>query len=78
MFVLMQFYQLMEFKEIRPLLYICDCEIGISPLNFMMIMDMPEDSPFFSSEGFRFVDTICHNVLWYLTLWYIMVYRTVV
>jgi hypothetical protein len=45
----------MDFKAIRPLLCVRDCEVESSPLNFTMIMDMPEDSPFFTSDNFRLV-----------------------
>jgi nucleolar protein 14 len=45
----------MEFKALSPLLSVRNCEVKSSPLNFTMIMDMPEDSPFFSSDNFRFV-----------------------
>uniref|UniRef100_A0A2N9HSV5 Nucleolar protein 14 n=1 Tax=Fagus sylvatica TaxID=28930 RepID=A0A2N9HSV5_FAGSY len=44
---------LLEFKALGPLLCIRDCVDEISPLNFIMIMDMPENSPFFSSDNFR-------------------------
>ncbi|KAL4639817.1 hypothetical protein ACB092_03G245500 [Castanea dentata] len=48
-----QFNHLTELKALRPLLCIRNCVDEISPLNFIMIMDMPEDSPFFSSDNFR-------------------------
>uniref|UniRef100_A0A2N9EUF7 Nucleolar protein 14 n=1 Tax=Fagus sylvatica TaxID=28930 RepID=A0A2N9EUF7_FAGSY len=48
-----QYYHLIEFKALGPLLCIRDCVDEISPLNFIMIMDMPENSPFFSSDNFR-------------------------
>ncbi|GMY20175.1 nucleolar protein 14 [Fagus crenata] len=50
-----QHYHLIEFKALGPLLCIRDCVDEISPLNFIMIMDMPENSPFFSSDNFSFV-----------------------
>ncbi|KAG6708692.1 nucleolar protein 14 isoform X1 [Carya illinoinensis] len=47
------FYYRLEFKALRPLLCIRDREIEIGPLNFIALMDMPEDSPFFTSDTFR-------------------------
>lgn len=55
LFILLQFNHLTELKAFRPLLCIHNCVDEISPLNFIMIMDMPEDSPFFSSDNFRLV-----------------------
>ncbi|KAK9277046.1 hypothetical protein L1049_006585 [Liquidambar formosana] len=48
-----QFYYLMELKVLRPLLCIRESVNEISPLDFLVIMDMPEDSSFFSSDNFR-------------------------
>ncbi|GAV69844.1 Nop14 domain-containing protein [Cephalotus follicularis] len=48
-----EFYHLMELKALRPLLRICDCVYDISPLNFLMVVGMQEDSSFFSSDSFR-------------------------
>ncbi|XP_012082545.1 nucleolar protein 14 isoform X2 [Jatropha curcas] len=48
-----EFYRQMELKELGPLLCMHHCVNEISPLNFFMIMDMPEDSAFFSSDNFR-------------------------
>ncbi|KAG8634316.1 nucleolar protein 14 isoform X2 [Manihot esculenta] len=48
-----QFYHLVELKALGPLLFIRHCVNEISPLNFFMIMDMPENSAFFSSDNFR-------------------------
>jgi hypothetical protein len=45
----------MELKEIKPLLHIHDHVNEIRPLNFLMVMDMQEDTSFFSSDDFRFV-----------------------
>lgn len=55
MFILLQFYYRLEFKALGPLLCIRDREVEISPLNFIVLMDMPEDSPFFTSDTFRLV-----------------------
>jgi nucleolar protein 14 len=68
-FILLQHYHLTEFKALGPLLCIRDCVDEISPLNFIMIMDMPENSPFFSSDNFRLVvdgfrlSTLLYNML---------------
>ncbi|GLT28770.1 hypothetical protein SLA2020_036780 [Shorea laevis] len=48
-----QDYQLMELKALRPLLHIHGSVSEINPLNFLMVMNMPEDSAFFSSDNFR-------------------------
>ncbi|XP_021654756.2 uncharacterized protein LOC110645812 isoform X2 [Hevea brasiliensis] len=48
-----QFYHLVELKALGPVLFIRHCVNEISPLNFFMIMDMPEDSAFLSSDNFR-------------------------
>ncbi|XP_030449265.1 uncharacterized protein LOC115671769 isoform X1 [Syzygium oleosum] len=48
-----QFGGLIEFRVQRPLLCIRECASEFSPLNFLRIIDMPEESPFFSSDGFR-------------------------
>lgn len=48
-----QFYHLMELKELKPLLHIHDHVNEIRPLNFLMVMDMQEDTSFFSSDDFR-------------------------
>ncbi|KAF2308658.1 hypothetical protein GH714_011888 [Hevea brasiliensis] len=50
-----QFYHLVELKALGPVLFIRHCVNEISPLNFFMIMDMPEDSAFLSSDNFSFV-----------------------
>ncbi|GMJ03745.1 hypothetical protein like AT1G69070 [Hibiscus trionum] len=48
-----QFYHLMELKALRPLLHIRDGVDDINPLNLLMVMEMSDDSPFFSSNNFR-------------------------
>ncbi|XP_022776704.1 nucleolar protein 14-like isoform X2 [Durio zibethinus] len=48
-----QFCHLMELKALRPLLRIHDCVDEINPLNFIMVMDISDDSSFFSSDNFR-------------------------
>ncbi|KHM99344.1 Nucleolar protein 14 [Glycine soja] len=48
-----QLYHLMELKALKPLLCIHETVNEISPLNFFKIIDMPEDSSFFTSVSFR-------------------------
>ncbi|KAF7124640.1 hypothetical protein RHSIM_Rhsim12G0073500 [Rhododendron simsii] len=48
-----QWHHFMEIKTPSPLLCIHTCVKEISPLDFFKLMDMPEDSPFFSSDNFR-------------------------
>lgn len=48
-----QFYELMELKALRPLLCIRECVDQIDPLNFLTLMDLPEDDSFLSSNNFR-------------------------
>lgn len=48
-----QLCHFMELKALGPLLCIHSCVKEISPLDFLELMDMPEDSPFFSSDNFR-------------------------
>ncbi|KAI9169402.1 hypothetical protein LWI28_011879 [Acer negundo] len=47
-----EFYHL-RIQVLRPLLCIRDRVNDIRPLNFLTIMNMPEDSSFFSSDDFR-------------------------
>ncbi|PON97246.1 Nucleolar protein [Trema orientale] len=48
-----QYYYLMELKELQPLLCLRGCVNKIDPLNLFTIMDLPEDSSFFDSDNFR-------------------------
>ncbi|XAR55941.1 hypothetical protein NMG60_11036192 [Bertholletia excelsa] len=48
-----QLSHFMELKTLGPLLCISGCVKEIYPLDFLNIMDMPEDSPYFSSDNFR-------------------------
>ncbi|KAK6921872.1 Nucleolar protein 14 [Dillenia turbinata] len=48
-----QAYGLLELKAIGPLLCIGDRVDEISPLDFIMLVDLPEDSSFFRSDNFR-------------------------
>ncbi|KAI3693885.1 hypothetical protein L1987_76840 [Smallanthus sonchifolius] len=46
-------YHLMELKSPKPLLHICGTVNEIKPLDFLMLMDSPDDSSYFTSENFR-------------------------
>ncbi|KAJ0736884.1 putative nucleolar protein [Helianthus annuus] len=46
-------YHLMELKSPKPLLRIHDTVVEIKPLDFLTLMDSPDDSPYFTSENFR-------------------------
>ncbi|XP_028761910.1 nucleolar protein 14-like [Neltuma alba] len=48
-----QFYQLVELKAPKHLLCMQEAINEISPLNFIKMIDTPEDSSFFSSDDFR-------------------------
>ncbi|KAK1360924.1 Nucleolar protein 14 [Heracleum sosnowskyi] len=48
-----QLYHLMELKAPKPLLCIQGSLNKIHPLDFLSILDLPEDSPYFSSDEFR-------------------------
>ncbi|KAF6135508.1 hypothetical protein GIB67_015361 [Kingdonia uniflora] len=44
---------LLELKMLKPWLRLRDSISEIQPLNFLMVVDMPNESPFFSSDSFR-------------------------
>ncbi|KAJ0914219.1 putative nucleolar protein [Helianthus annuus] len=46
-------YHLMELKSPKPLLRIRGTVVEIKPLDFLTLMDSPDDSPYFTSENFR-------------------------
>ncbi|KAK4423666.1 Nucleolar protein 14 [Sesamum alatum] len=48
-----QLYHLMELKTLRPLLCIQGHVEKIDSLDFLMLMDLPDDSPYFASDMFR-------------------------
>ncbi|KAL0327101.1 UNVERIFIED_CONTAM: Nucleolar complex protein 14 [Sesamum angustifolium] len=48
-----QLYHLMELKTLRPLLSIQGRIEKINSLDFLMLMDLPDDSPYFASDMFR-------------------------
>ncbi|GFP87290.1 nucleolar protein 14 [Phtheirospermum japonicum] len=48
-----QLYHLMELKTLRPLLRIEERVDGINSLDFLKIMDLPDESPYFTSDNFR-------------------------
>lgn len=43
----------MEARALRPLLCVTGVVNEISPLNFLELMDMPEDTVYFNSDNFR-------------------------
>lgn len=45
----------MELKSLRPLLRIQGHVKEIKSLDFLTLMDLPDDSPYFTSDTFRFV-----------------------
>lgn len=45
----------MELKSPKPLLCIRGTVDDIKPLDFLMLMDSPDDSPYFTSDNFRLV-----------------------
>ncbi|KAK6931369.1 Nucleolar protein 14 [Dillenia turbinata] len=56
-----QVYSLLELKALGPLLCIGDRVDEISPLDFIMLVDLPEDSSFFSYDNFSFVKGRDHD-----------------
>ncbi|XP_054810709.1 uncharacterized protein LOC129312133 [Prosopis cineraria] len=48
-----QFYQLVELKTTKHLLRMQETVNEVSPLDFIKMINTPEDSPFFSSDDFR-------------------------
>ncbi|KAG9447738.1 hypothetical protein H6P81_013866 [Aristolochia fimbriata] len=48
-----QWHYLMDIKTLKPWLHIRGSVSEIHPLDFLAIMDMPDDSPFFNSDNFR-------------------------
>ncbi|CAI8594698.1 unnamed protein product [Vicia faba] len=48
-----QLYHLMELKDLKPLVCINESVDKINALNFFKLIDMPEDSPFFTTDDFR-------------------------
>ncbi|KAL0446980.1 UNVERIFIED_CONTAM: Nucleolar complex protein 14 [Sesamum latifolium] len=48
-----QLYHLMELKTLRPLLSIQGHIEKINSLDFLTLMDLPDDSPYFASDMFR-------------------------
>lgn len=70
-----QYYHLMELKAQQPLLCLHEPENGVDPLNFPVIMDLPQNSSFFSGDNFKLVDEVfvliayifaCFSILFYL------------
>ena len=51
----MQLHHLMEIKTLKPLHCIKSSVKEINRLDFLMLIDLPEDSPHFNSDNFRSV-----------------------
>ncbi|KAF7130601.1 hypothetical protein RHSIM_Rhsim10G0117800 [Rhododendron simsii] len=59
-----QWHHFMEVKTPGTLLCIHACVKEISPLDFFKLMDMPEDSPFFSPDNFSYNEkTVMEKIL---------------
>lgn len=48
-----QLYHLMELKALRPLLHMQGRVEEVNSLDFLMLMGLPDDSPYFTSDNFR-------------------------
>ncbi|KAF5203286.1 Nucleolar protein [Thalictrum thalictroides] len=48
-----QFYYLSELKMLNPWLRLHSCVSEVQPLDFPIVMNIPESSPFFNSDSFR-------------------------
>lgn len=48
-----QYLYFMEIKALKPWLQIHSCVHDIDPIDFLMVMDLPANSPYFSSDNFR-------------------------
>ncbi|KAL0372531.1 UNVERIFIED_CONTAM: hypothetical protein Scaly_0934700 [Sesamum calycinum] len=53
--MVLSLYHLMELKTLRPLLSIQGRIEKMNSLDFLMLMDLPDDSPYFASDMFSFV-----------------------
>ena len=53
MLLLTQLCHLMELKALRPLLHMQGRVEDIHSLDFLTLMDMPDNSPYFTSDNFR-------------------------
>lgn len=51
--LLTQLYHLMELKALRPLLHMQGRVEEVNSLDFLMLMGLPDDSPYFTSDNFR-------------------------
>lgn len=53
MMLLTQLCHLMELKALRPLLHMQGRVEEVNSLDFLTLMDLPDDSPYFTSDNFR-------------------------
>ncbi|KAM3359217.1 hypothetical protein P3S68_022150 [Capsicum galapagoense] len=54
----LQLNDLMEIKELGPLLSICSSNAEMGSLDSLELMDLPEDSQYFDSDNYRSVSSI--------------------
>lgn len=52
---MLQLNNLMEIKELEPLLCIRSSNVEIDSLDFLELVDLPEDSQYFQSDNYRSV-----------------------
>ncbi|PIN20344.1 Nucleolar protein involved in 40S ribosome biogenesis [Handroanthus impetiginosus] len=66
-----QLYHLMELKTLRPLLHIQGRVEEIKSLDFLTLMDLPDDSPYFTSDTFRasILSAIIGNLKGFVTVY---------
>lgn len=50
---MLQLNNLMEIKELEPLLCIRSSNVEMDSLDFLELMDLPEDSQYFHSDKYR-------------------------
>lgn len=55
---MLQLDNLMEIKELGPLLCIRSSKVEMDSLDFLMLMDLPEDSQYFHSDNYRLVSVL--------------------
>lgn len=60
---MMQLYRLVELKALRPLLLFQGQVEEIKPLDFLTLMDLPDDSSYFTSDDFRLLKLIVQIVI---------------
>lgn len=66
-----QFYYLSELKMLKPWLRLQSHVSEIQPVDFLKVMNVPEDSSFFSSDSFRSVTVSRVPILIFVNLHYV-------